>query len=385
MKIARLILAGLLLAAVGGAAIGYKRLYRVQVTSVRAVRGTAIDAVYASGPVEAQDRVEVKARVPGPIGALLVRVGQKVRRGDVLAKIDAPTLGLDVARGRVDLQAASLRASTAPQVAALEHQAAALRAQLAQARADLSRIEPLVRAGAVPAQELERARTPVATMEAQIAANRAQQQDLRIVLRAEAGRQRAGVAALRARANDAEVLAPMDGVVLARHVELGEVVAPQQNVLRIGDLRHLWIEARVDEADIGRVRQEMPAAVRLYAFPGRTFRGRVARILPEADRERKSFEVDIDLAEEVPGLRPGMTAEINIVIKERGGALLLPADAVRDRHVWIIQDGRLVRRDVEVGIRDQTRVEVLRGVSEGDQVVLDDEARLREGLPVSAR
>lgn len=385
MKISRLIVIGLVLSGAVGAGLAYQRLHKVQVRGARVVRGDVMDAVYASGPVEAVERVEVKARISGPIGLLHVRVGQRVRKGELLARVNAPTLGLEVARGKVDMLAARERADVAPQVQALEHQAGALRAQLLQAKADEARTRNLVESGAGTAQELERARVPLSTLEAQLAANRAQQQDLRIALRADAGRQRAGVAALRARATDADVLSPMDGIVLHRHVELGEVVAVSQNVLRIGDLGHLWIEARVDEADIGRVREGGPAAVRLYAFPGRTYRGKVARILPDADRERKSFEVDLDLAEPIAGLRPGMTAEVNIIVQERRGVLLAPADVVRDRHVWVVHDGRLQRRDVEVGVRDQARVELVRGVSEGEVLVVDEESGLREGALVHVK
>jgi HlyD family secretion protein len=385
MNIFRLVLTASIPLLVGGAALGYQFMHRMEVASARVIRGSVIDAVYASGPVEPMDRVAIKARVSGPIGALPVRVGDRVRKGERVARVTDPALGFDVARGRADLKAARDRYRLAPQVAALSHQAAALQAQLDQARTDLSRNERLNRQGAGTQQDLERARTPVATLEAQIAANRAQQEDVRITLHADARRESAGVAALRAHARDVDVYSPMDGVVLSRHVELGEMVAVQQVIFRVGDVSHLWIESRVDEADIGRVRTEMPAAVRLYAFPGRTFHGKVARILPEADHERKSFEVDIDLAEPVPGLRAGMTAEVNIIIEERGGAILVPADAVRERHVWVAHDGLLQRREVEVGVRDLLRIEVLRGLEEGEQVVLEDEGRLRDGLPVSTR
>lgn len=384
MRIPRLLLATLLLAVLGGAALAYRLLTPLPVRSARVLRGSVIDAVYASGQVEARDRIEVKARVAGPIGALHVRVGQAVRKGQRLASIDAPILGLEVARGRVELNAARERQKVAPQVAALEHQAGVLEAQLLQARADLTRVESLLKTGAATAQELERARIPVSTLALQIAAYRAQQQDARIALRTEAGRQKAGVAALRARASDVEVLAPMNGVVLARHVDLGEIVSAQQNLLRIGDLDHLWIEARVDEADIGRVRDGMKAALRLYAFPGRTFVGKVVRVLPDADRARKSFEVDIELTEALEGLRPGLTVEANLIIKERAQALLVPADAVREQHVWVIRDGRLLRRVVTLGMRDLVQVEVQSGLAEGDAVALEPEERLREGLAVSA-
>ncbi len=375
---------GSIAAALAGA-LAYGVLRPLPISVARIGRGTAVEAVYASGTVEAVDRVEVKAQVAGPVRALFVREGDAVGRDQLLALIDERTLRYDVTRGRVDLAAARQRRQLAPQVAALEGQAQSLAAQLAQARADLERTAKLVRAGASAPLDLERARTQVASLEAQLSANRAQQQDVQITLHADAARQLAGVASLEARRSDAQVRAPMDGVVLARHVEPGEVVAVNQNLLRVGDLRHLWIEARVDEADIGRVRTGMPARIHLYAFAGQPLDGRVARILPDADRERKAFEVDVEVPGPAPELRPGMTAEINVVTKRHDGALLAPADAVRDHHVWLVQGRRLVRREVETGLRDLAWVEVLRGAAEGDLVALEDEARLRKARRVSPR
>ena len=380
----RLLVLAVVSAVVAGAA-GWMAMRRTEVSVAVVVRGTAIDAIYASGPVRPVERVEIKARVSGPVGEIFVREGHEVKKGDRLARIEAPTLGFDVQRGAADLRAAEERVREAPQVAALAHQSSALLAQLDEAKAELARAERLFAQQAITQMEVDRARTSVSTLRAQIAANGAQQDEARIAARADAGRQRAGVDALRARAGDTDVIAPIDGVVLARHVETGEVVTQSQSLLRVGDLRHLWIESRVDEADIGRVKLGMPAALRLYSFGGRTFKGKVSRVLPESDADRKSFEVDIDFDEPVVGLRPGMTAEVNLIAERHDAALLAAADAVHDGHVWVVQDGRLGRRAVEVGIRDLTRVEILRGLAEGDRVVLDDEANLRDGMKVVER
>lgn len=368
----------------GGGALAI-RMRPTAVSTVRVVRGRALDAVYASGTVECVDRVEVKSRVAGPIAGLTVREGDAVTAGQLLARIDAPTLTFDVQRGQVDLEAARERASAAPQIAALEAQAAALDAQLSQARADLTRTSSLAGTGSASPQELERARTQVAQLAAQLAANRAQQRDLRITLRADSERQRAALGSLRTRAGDAEVRAPLTGVVLARHVEEGEMVGVNQNLLRVGDVGRLQVEARVDETDIGRVREGSPAVLRFQAWEGRVFDGHVTRILPDADRTSRSFEVRLALDEVPAGLRPGMTAEVNIVIARHDAVLLAPADGVTDGHAWTVgPDGRAHRRAVQTDLRDLARIEVRAGLREGEAVIVGDTAALREGARVRA-
>lgn len=376
------IVAGALVVAVGGG-VAFVKLRPRPVTAVRVARGTTVDAVYASGTVECVDRVEVKARAAGPVADLSVREGDPVRAGQLLARIDAPTLEFDVQRGLADFEAARERLATAPQIAALEAQAAALEAQLAQARADLARLEPLARSGATSPQDLDRARTQVAQLTAQLAANRAQTRDARITLRADSARQRAGMASLRSRASDVEVRSPLDGVVLARHVELGEMVGVNQNIVRVGDVRNLQIEARIDETDIGRVRVGGPAVVRFQAFEGRVFEARVTRVLPDADRTSRSFEVRLTLDAPVENLRPGMTAEVNVVLARHDGVLVAPADGVNNNVAWVAgADGRAHRVSVRSGIRDIARVEVAAGLREGDAVITGDTSALREGVRV---
>ena len=135
------------------------RLKPVPVVAMPVVRGTAIDAVYATGTVEAEDRVQVKAKTSGSLAEVLVKEGDRVKKGDLVARIDNPQLTFELKRGKVDLSAASAQGGTvAPQLEALKAQAQAISADLALARQDAARLEKLGASGAVAAADTDRAK-----------------------------------------------------------------------------------------------------------------------------------------------------------------------------------------------------------------------------------
>ncbi|MCK6592559.1 MAG: biotin/lipoyl-binding protein, partial [Polyangiaceae bacterium] len=170
----RLLIALTLLAGGVSAFIAWK-LQPAKVVVTPVVRGKAIDAVYATGTVEAENRVNIKAKTSGSIAEILVREGAPVKKGDLIARIDNPTVTFDLKRGQADLSAASAQAGkNAPQIAALRAQADAVTAELTTARQELARSEQLFTGGAIPQSELDRARSRVAQLEGSLAANEAQ-------------------------------------------------------------------------------------------------------------------------------------------------------------------------------------------------------------------
>lgn len=397
-KLRWLILPLLLVAVVGGVLFVKNR--PLKVIASRVVRGTAIDAVYGTGTVEAEDRVDVKAKSAGSILELLVKEGSVVKKGDLLARIDNPITTFDLRRGEVDRNAAAAQAaSNAPQIAALRAQAAAISADLGVAKQDLARTEELAKVSVNTQSELERAKARVAQLEANLAANDAQQRATRIDLSANAERLEAAYRSLGTRVKDTEVRAPLDGVVLARKVELGEVVSVNQTLVRVGDISRLILEVSVDEADIAKVHDGRPngaptaaaasntsgsiAAVSLFAFPNQPFRGTVFEILPDANRDRKAFLAKLRLDSPPPGLRSGMSAEVNVISSERPNVLLVPLEAVAEGQVWVVRDERTTRVPVKVGIKDLLRVEVIEGLAEGDLVIVDNQDKVKEGGRVS--
>jgi HlyD family secretion protein len=349
-------------------------MWPVKVTYATAVRGTAIKAVYATGIVEAADRVEVKARVGGPVQQIDVREGDAVEKDQQLARIDVPALDYDVERGRADLAASQARADEGPQIEAIRAEKRALAANLKQARADLARVVKLAESGSVADAELERTRANVEALAQRAAVLNAHLREASIGLRADAQRQRAILGSLSSRANDAQVRSPIAGTVLARHVAPGEVVTANQPLFRVGDVSKLRVEAEVDEAEVAQVKVGMPAAVRVYGLEDTVFPGRVELVAPDADRGRKTYRVHVVFDQPLTGARPGMTAQVNVVVTTHEGVVLVPREAVvttgQDAWVWVIdRSNRAVRRPVKLGIAGLANVEV-GGLSEGDRVVI---------------
>ncbi len=376
----------LLLVAAAASAVVAMRLRPKAVTVTPTVRGTAVDAVYATGTVEAQDRVVVKSKTTGSLLELKVKEGDKVKKGDLLAVVDSPTLKFELAKGKADLWAASSQAgASAPQIAVLDAQIKTTETQLENAKVDRDRTAKLVTAGSATQVELDKLTTQVSTLEGTLAAQKAQRRSLIIDLGARAQGSSAAVDSLSARLADTEVRAPMDGVVLGKSVEIGEVVMVNQPLLRIGSTDRLVLECPIDEADIGKVTLGKPTAVSLYAFPGKTFKGEVFEIMPDADRSKKSFLTKIKLADPPVGLRSGMSAEVNVIIEERTGALLGPAEAIDAQgFAWIVRDGRVEKRKLLTGVRDMLHVEILGGASDGEPLVVLGAELLSPGVKVTA-
>ena len=350
-------------AAIAAAAYGLLRPAPVTVAVVG--RGTATEAAYAAATVEALDRAFVKARVTGTVVELLVREGDLVKKDALLARIEAPSVEADIGRSRADL-------------ASLVAQGAALSAELQASRAEEERTRKLARQSAVPSSEVDRVTSRVSVLSAQLAGVQAQERTLRQDLAQRSSGPRAG------QWKDLEIRAPLEGIVLRRLVTSGDFVAANQTLFRVGDLRTLVVECAVDEVDMPRVGKDTRAIIGFRAFPGSTFTGKVLEIPQDLDRERRAFLVKVAIEAPPEGLRGGMGAEVNLVLRERIGALLVPTEALdREGKVWLVEGGRAARRSLRIGVRGRRAVEVLEGVDEGAQVIVQGMEDLRPGKRVS--
>lgn len=174
----------------------------------------------------------------------------------------------------------------------------------------------------------------------------------------------------------APLVAPLEGTVIVRAVEPGQTVTSQDAALVLAD--RLIVKAQVDETDIGRVKPGQPAEITLDAYPYQKVKASVDHIAYESQivNNVTIYEVDI-LPDKVPGtFRSGMSANVNITVAEKEDVLLLPAEAVKENHerkyvlVKVEGQGKPVSRNIEVGISDGKKVEIISGLNEDDIVVI---------------
>jgi RND family efflux transporter MFP subunit len=303
-----------------------------EVAVAASARGTAVEIVYATGAVEPVRWSKVASLIRDRIVDICLCEGKTVVKGDVLVRLDDREV-------RAQLQE--------------------LKAREEFARREMARVTELLGKGVATTQAFERVSSDLRQIQALISV---QTEKL----------------------DDYTITAPMDGVVLRRDGEIGEIAEPGQILFRVGVPKPLQVVAEVNEEDIPRVAVGQMALLRNDAFQGRRIEGKVHEITPMGDAVARTYRIRIALPDATP-LIVGMSVEANVVTREKQGALLVPADAVQGSQVFVVEGDRVRRRQVEIGIRGTRSVEVVSGLREGDLVVSPAPADLADGSRVRVR
>ena len=306
-----------------------------------------------SGPLQPKVQVTLRAQVPGIVQELRVDRGTRVGRGQLLARIRAEG---------VQSQAAGAQAAVA-----------AARAQLAVAAQRFEGAKRLHAAGAMSDVDFRAAEAAHQAATAQLAAAEAQ------------------AAAAGEAAGYTQVASPIDGIVSDRKVDAGEPVNPGTELFTVVDSRTLELEGGLAVEVASRVRVGQAVRFALDAYPSEAFRGRVARIDPVADAATRQVRVYVELPNAAGRIIGGQYARGTIVEEQAGAAAVtVPASAVLTaadgtHAVLVIEQGKVVRRAVTVGARDDVtgRVPVLTGLQAGARVIAVPGPALVEGTPVA--
>jgi RND family efflux transporter MFP subunit len=190
------------------------------------------------------------------------------------------------------------------------------------------------------------------------------------------------IAAQKVRLDSLILRAPLDGMVLRRDSEVGEIAGPTDVLFWVGPPAPMQVVAEINEEEINRIAAGQKALLRSEAFPGRALRATVSQITPKGDPTRKTFRVYLRLPQDTP-LRIGMSVEVNIIFREKPAAIVVPAEAVAGDSVQTVDDGRIKYVPVKVGIRGSRNIEIIGDVSKGTPVLsparrdLADGARIR--------
>lgn len=367
---------------------GLQRALGPRVFALAPARREVVQTVVASGRVLSPGEVNVGSTLGGVVRAVHVREGDRVARGQLLLEFDDEELAAQVAQARAGVLLAAAR------VAQLRSVSARVAGQsLRQARTNLegalttfARQQSLFRSGALAEADLETAqravdlaRSAAQSAELTAAGSRDGGGDAQVTV---AGRVQAE-AALRialARLALARLEAPVDGVVLRRSVEPGDVVTPARALLVL--LREGATEVSItpDERNLAQLRLGQRALVSAEAFPASPFPAEVSYLAPAIDALRGTVEVRLRVPSPPPYLRPAMTVSVEVEVARGANALVLPPDAVRDAATptpWVLvvdATGRARRRDVRLGLHGARVVELASGLGDGEAVLSSTDA-----------
>jgi len=365
--------------------------------------------VTATGTIQPVNQVDVGAEISGLIEAVHVDFNDRVILGQGLASLDKDQLSARVRQSRAQLASAEAKVEEA-------------KANELEARNNLKRAESLYRQGNVSEQSLDNAKAAHARAKAALASSVAQ------VTVAEAN-----LAADDTNLSKTEITAPIDGIVLRRQVEPGQTVAAsfQTPVLftLAEDLYAMKLVVDIDEADIGQVKEGQPATFSVDAYAGRTFPAQITsvRFAPKDENDVVTYEAILSVNNSDLALRPGMTATATITTANRDGAILVPYAALRfqlprqgasedeesstrrrgppglmgmmmprfnrnrgsqqnplqtgeRRRVWVLAEGKPEPVEVQIGLLDGERAEVITDqISEGADVIIGFQAPSRDG------
>ena len=370
------------------------------------------DAVLtASGYVIPRRRVEVSSKLSGRVEELVVDRGDMVRVGQVLARLDDKEIRAQLSQARASRQAAAARlaeAETGSRPQEIDRAQAALdeaEANRRTAQINLDRALKLHERGVLSRQALDDARNAFDVADAQVNVARKNHELIRLgprleqiqLARAQLAEAEASISWWEAQLENTIIRAPISGTVLERLIEKGEMVTTgyvsgrgaKSALVSIADLNQLEVELDINEADIPRVRLEQECVVSPESYPDRKYPASVREIAPEANRQKATIQVKVAIRRPDAYLRPETNAKVSFLAAPEtlssrpANAVLVPKAAiVPGPAVFLLREGRAIRREVAIGAEESGRVEVLAGLAGGESVIVSGLGDLTDGMNV---
>jgi HlyD family secretion protein len=373
----------------------------------------------ATGYIITAHKIELASKVSGRVAWIGVEKGDRVKQGQMLVRLEDEEFRARVteAQGQLNSLKARLAAlengsrpeETARSQADLEQ----VRADMDNARVSLNRTRSLVEQGVMSKQTLDDAQARYDSQVAKFASYEKTNALVRI------GPRREDIDAMRAQVKQAEgtlafaqtqfdntiISAPISGAILERNVERGEFVTTgfvsdrgaKGYVVSMADLGDLQVELDITQTDFARLGSRQPAIITTDAYPDRKYQGEITEISPEANRQKATVQVKVKVLKPDEYLRPEMNASVAFYEPEKPGEkgtnqtsavkplITIPSSAVRDGAVFMLVDGKAVRRQVQVSGTSQQGVTISNGLIGGEDLIVNPPADLKDGQKARAK
>jgi len=380
---------------------GRRTAARVAVAEVK--RESLSSVVSTNGKVEPVTPHTFRARYSTFVARVYAVEGQQVRRGQMLFSLDDTEVQADLAQARADL-AAQQEALNVAKAGGYASQAAKATADLQKAlasrdqlRRDNESLTNLVAQKAATPEELQQNQLQLMQAESDVQATEKVKQTLEKQARLDEGRvalqvehSRATVSDLQERLDSAHGTAPFDGALYSLPIHQGDFVKAGDLLGELADLHRVRIRAFIDEPELGQIDVNQSVEILWDAHPDRVWNGKT-EILPKQvvlRGTRSVGELLCSVSNDRLDLLPNTTVDVRIHVSERAATLVVPRGAVSvegdSRYVFRVQDSRLQRVSIKVGISNSTQMEILSGLKEGDVVALPGEVALKDNLSVIA-
>lgn len=330
-----------------------------------ATRTSMSETITVVGNLEGMSSVEVAPKVSGRLQDVLVRIGDRVSRGQKLAQVEDREIQEQVrqAAASFDVARATIRQREA---------------DLKFAQTNLERSRSLFQRQLLPRQEMDDAEARQQSAAAQLDLARAQFEQAR-----------ARLDELKITLANAEIRSPVNGFVGKRLLDAGAYVSSNTPVVSVVEIDRVRLVANLVERDLRRVQVGSQAEVEVDAFPGETFRGRVARVAPVLDPATRTAQMEIEVPNPSYQLKPGMYSRVRLTVSTKNAALAVPINAVVEvggqRGVYTVEgEGRRLAKfiPVQTGIEDGQHIEITSGLEDGARIVTVGAAALKDGDPV---
>lgn len=357
-----------------------------------------------TGEVVPIESIQISATVEGPIGFCPWREGDRVEAGQKLIEIDREMYRAEVKAAEAALavavaKLADLRAGTRPEEIEKARQSVREAEESAAfEKNDFERVTRLVESGTLSGQDREKARVRLTAAETKSSAARQQLEML------EAGFTRTAIAVQEAAVKEAEarfelaqarlsecvIAAPFAGTITKVFVRKGDMALMKASsaspLLAMADLGSLVVRCAVPEAHASEVAPGMKAQVRLDALPGKTLTAEVARVFPQLDPRMRTRTIELEVRDAVD-LAPGMFGRVRLIVESIPDAVTVPVQAVivtpaGAKVAFVATDGKAAQRQVQTGIEEGGRVQILSGLKPGEQVIVSGQEKLKDGAEI---